>query len=103
MKEWLQRWFNKLKHGEHHWTRKIVGVLLVIFGLLGFMPVIGFWMIPLGLALLAVDFPVIRRFNQRALRGWERVRRRFTRAKATPGRSGRRRKGGNTRDKGSDP
>jgi len=41
--------------------RLIVGVLLVVGGILGFLPVVGFWMIPLGLIVLSVDFPSVRR------------------------------------------
>lgn len=45
--------------------RLIVGVLLVVGGILGFLPVVGFWMIPLGLIVLSVDFPFIRRLRRR--------------------------------------
>lgn len=45
--------------------RLIVGILLVFFGILGFLPVVGFWMIPLGLLVLSVDFPVVRRLRRR--------------------------------------
>ena len=38
-----------------------VGSLLVVGGVLGFLPVLGFWMIPLGLLILSVDLPSIRR------------------------------------------
>lgn len=44
--------------------RIIVGVLLCIGGILGFLPVVGFWMFPLGLFVLSVDFPVVRRFRR---------------------------------------
>jgi hypothetical protein len=37
-----------------------VAILLVIGGLLSFLPVLGIWMLPLGLLLLAVDLPVLR-------------------------------------------
>ena len=46
--------------------RIIVGILLIIGGILGFLPVLGFWMIPLGLVVLSVDFPFIRRRRRRA-------------------------------------
>lgn len=46
--------------------RIFVGVLLVIFGILGFLPVLGFWMIPLGLVVLSIDFPYVRRKRRRA-------------------------------------
>ncbi|MDP4823707.1 MAG: hypothetical protein NWR47_07145 [Aestuariivirgaceae bacterium] len=43
-----------------------IGVLLVIGGLLGFLPILGFWMIPVGVAVLSVDIPVVRRFRRKA-------------------------------------
>ncbi|MBO6503857.1 MAG: hypothetical protein JJ850_17950 [Kordiimonadaceae bacterium] len=46
--------------------RVIVGILLIIGGILGFLPVLGFWMIPLGFVVLSVDFPFIRRRRRRA-------------------------------------
>jgi hypothetical protein len=45
--------------------RIAVGILLIIGGLLWFLPVVGFWMLPLGIAVLSVDFPPIRRFRRR--------------------------------------
>jgi hypothetical protein len=38
-----------------------LGAGLVVGGLLGFLPVLGFWMVPLGIAVLAVDIPAARR------------------------------------------
>jgi hypothetical protein len=42
------------------WIRVPAGLLLVCGGFLGFLPVLGFWMIPLGLVLLAEDMPPLR-------------------------------------------
>jgi hypothetical protein len=75
MKQFFLRRFNALKTTERHWLRKTIGALLVIGGSLGFLPVLGYWMLPLGLALLAVDFPIIRRMNRRVLVWYERKRR----------------------------
>ena len=36
--------------------RLVLGILLLIGGILGALPVLGFWMIPLGLLVLSVDF-----------------------------------------------
>ena len=47
-------------------ARNALGVGLILLGTLGFLPVLGFWMIPLGLFVLANDFPSVRRFNRRA-------------------------------------
>lgn len=44
--------------------RIVVGILFIIGGVLGFLPVLGFWMIPLGLLILSVDFPAVRRFRR---------------------------------------
>lgn len=41
--------------------RTLVGVLFMIGGIFGFLPILGFWMIPLGAALIALDIPPIRR------------------------------------------
>ncbi|MFD1326975.1 hypothetical protein [Mycoplana ramosa] len=49
--------------------RMVVGILLIFFGMLGFLPVLGFWMIPLGLLVLSHDSPLIRR-QRRKLAVW---------------------------------
>jgi hypothetical protein len=47
--------------------RMIIGCGLIVFGILGFLPVLGFWMIPLGLLVLSVDIAAIRRGRRRAV------------------------------------
>ena len=42
--------------------RGVLGLCLTMLGVLGFLPVLGFWMIPLGLALLATDLPPLARW-----------------------------------------
>jgi hypothetical protein len=37
-----------------------IGIALTVGGVFGFLPLVGFWMVPLGLAVLAQDVPVIR-------------------------------------------
>lgn len=56
----------------NHWPRTIVGIALIIGGILGFLPVLGYWMLPLGLALLAVDRPWARRLSRRLISWWGR-------------------------------
>jgi apolipoprotein N-acyltransferase len=58
------------------WARLVTGVLLILLGLLGFLPVLGFWMIPLGLVVLSVDLAPARRLRRRFEVWWERRRRR---------------------------
>ncbi|WP_244500201.1 hypothetical protein [Methyloceanibacter superfactus] len=57
-----------------------MGILLVAGGLLGFLPVLGFWMIPLGFFVLSVDLPVVRRWRRQLTVWWHRRKER----KATP-------------------
>ena len=37
-----------------------LAALLIAGGFLGFLPILGFWMIPLGLLILAIDLPLLR-------------------------------------------
>ncbi len=41
-------------------VRSVVGILLMIAGVFGFLPIIGFWMVPLGLGFIALDIPWTR-------------------------------------------
>ncbi|MFV0280039.1 MAG: PGPGW domain-containing protein [Rhodoblastus sp.] len=59
-----------LKHPRWRWLRPPLGTILIILGCFGFLPVLGFWMIPLGLAVLALDFPVAERANRRLAEKW---------------------------------
>ena len=38
-----------------------MGVLFIIGGILGFLPILGFWMLPLGIAFIALDIPPTRK------------------------------------------
>lgn len=42
------------------WVRVPVALILLAGGVLSFLPVLGLWMLPLGLLLLAVDIPPLR-------------------------------------------
>ncbi len=57
--------FHKIKTHPSRGLRISAGILLVILGLLGFLPVLGFWMIPLGVILLSVDFHWARRMRRK--------------------------------------
>ncbi|PSJ58593.1 hypothetical protein [Pseudaminobacter soli (ex Li et al. 2025)] len=54
--------------------RIALGVGLTILGLLGFLPILGFWMIPVGLLLLSYEFASIRRYRRRGIVRWKRWR-----------------------------
>lgn len=47
--------------------RSLLGLVLMVGGLFGFLPVLGFWMLPLGAMLIALDV--------KPLLGWLRARR----------------------------
>jgi hypothetical protein len=49
----------------HPVIRIALGILLLFGGFLGFLPILGFWMVPLGLLILAVDIPMARRVRRR--------------------------------------
>lgn len=52
--------------------RMLLGGALILGGLLGFLPILGFWMIPLGLIVLSVDLPWVRRRRRRLQVWWRR-------------------------------
>jgi len=41
-----------------------LGVGLVVGGVLGFLPILGFWMLPLDLLVLSQDLPLVRRWRR---------------------------------------
>lgn len=45
--------------------RIVIGVLLILGGIFSFLPVLGVWMLPLGLIVLSVDIPRVRRWRRR--------------------------------------
>ncbi|KQZ97148.1 MAG: PGPGW domain-containing protein [Agrobacterium cavarae] len=51
--------------------RIVTGTVLVICGLLGFLPVLGFWMVPLGLLVLSQDLRFVRRKRRQLAIWWE--------------------------------
>jgi hypothetical protein len=50
---------------QSRFARILIGVLLVTGGILGFLPILGFWMIPLGFFVLSLDLPLVRRWRRR--------------------------------------
>lgn len=75
-------WLARLRRPEARWVRIPLGILLVLGGIFSFLPVLGIWMLPLGLLLLAVDLIFLQNpVNLAILRGsrwwttWQRKRR----------------------------
>lgn len=58
-----------LSSGFLNWVRRPglllirlpLAIILVLGGIFSFLPVLGIWMLPLGLLVLAVDIPFLRR------------------------------------------
>jgi hypothetical protein len=75
------RMAHKVRIFNRHWhlpkskpIRIGLGILLIALGLLGFLPVLGFWMIPLGLLVLSIDIPIVRRWRRQLAVWWHRDR-----------------------------
>ena len=75
------RMAHKVRILDRHWhlprskpIRIGLGILLIAGGLLGFLPVLGFWMMPLGLLVLSIDIPIVRRGRRQLAVWWHRGR-----------------------------
>ncbi|MBB5752806.1 hypothetical protein [Prosthecomicrobium pneumaticum] len=75
---WIGRPVRALRDPSWRLVRLPVAILLIAAGFVGFLPVLGFWMIPLGLILIAQDVPFLQRPILAALlwakRQWRRWR-----------------------------
>jgi len=86
----VARQIRNLRHPGARWVRIPVGLLFVMGGLLApLIPVLGVWMIPLGLLLLAYDVPVLRRptanFTIWSTRKWIALKQWYNRSVRGPG------------------
>ena len=58
---WATQFMSKVTAPSALWLRMPLGVVLMVGGVVGFfLPLPGFWLLPLGLALLALDVPFMR-------------------------------------------
>ena len=57
---WAARMLHRARRPSAVRVRLPSAVLLMGGGVFGFLPILGFWMLPLGLALLAIDLPFLR-------------------------------------------
>lgn len=60
----------RMRLPESRWLRTLIGVGLILGGLLGFLPVLGFWMLPLGFLVLSHDSHWVRRQRRRLAVWW---------------------------------
>lgn len=56
-----------LREPSSRWVRIPIGLLLIAGGIFSILPLLGLWMLPLGLLLLAQDLPFLRRPMRRTL------------------------------------
>lgn len=57
---WAQRAMQAARRPGAVWMRVPLALALTGGGIVGFLPILGFWMVPLGLALFALDLPFLR-------------------------------------------
>ena len=57
---WADRTLGWLWRPQLHWLRIPLGMVLILGGIVGFLPILGFWMIPLGLIVMAKDIPPLQ-------------------------------------------
>ena len=76
------RMLERIRRPEARWVRIPLGFLLILGGIFSFLPVLGIWMLPLGLLLLALDLVFLQGpVNSGIVRGsrkwstWSRARR----------------------------
>ncbi|MET0331715.1 MAG: hypothetical protein ABW154_09835 [Dyella sp.] len=65
--EWVRRSLHWLRQPSARWVRIPAGLALVAGGIFSVLPLLGLWMLPLGLLLLAQDLPFLRRPMRRTL------------------------------------
>ncbi len=58
--DWTASVVRRTMEPSARWVRVPVGIALMTAGVLGLLPILGFWMVPLGLALIARDVPFMR-------------------------------------------
>lgn len=59
--ESVGRQIRNLRHPNARWIRIPLGLLLILGGVFSILPLLGIWMLPLGLLLIAYDVPFLRR------------------------------------------
>jgi hypothetical protein len=52
---------------QSRWQRIALGIALMLGGLLWFLPILGIWMIPLGLFVLSLELASVRRLRRRLI------------------------------------
>lgn len=77
-----RRFLDWVRRPGSRWVRIPLGLVLILGGIFSFLPVLGVWMLPLGLFLIALDLPFLQGplnrtslWAQRRFINWRRARR----------------------------
>jgi hypothetical protein len=70
----IRRAVHWLRRPSSRWARLPAGVLFTLGGVFSILPILGLWMLPVGLVLLSEDIPALRRQTDKALDWIERRR-----------------------------
>jgi hypothetical protein len=55
-----QRIVRALRKNRYRYVRIPLAILFLMGGLVWFLPIVGIWMLPLGLLMLAIDIPALQ-------------------------------------------
>jgi hypothetical protein len=87
----VARTLRSLRHPDARWVRIPIALLAIVGGIFSFLPVLGIWMLPLGLLLLAQDVPFLRKPVARAtiwgMGKWAAFRRWLAGQRRSPGKA----------------
>jgi hypothetical protein len=70
----LKIWKLEFRLPQSRLGRTLVGIGLILGGVFSFLPLLGVWMLPLGVYLLSHDFHVVRRLRRKAQLWWSKRR-----------------------------
>ena len=81
---------HRLRFGDHsirlprsRSLRVLLGCGLLLGGMLWFLPILGLWMLPLGVMVLSIDFHPLRRLRRRFDTRWGRWRQKRARSRSS--------------------
>ncbi|GJE16904.1 hypothetical protein [Methylobacterium marchantiae] len=69
----IRRGIEWLRVPSRRWLRIGAAILFILGGIFSILPVLGLWMLPVGLALLSQDVPFLKIPLERAARWCERI------------------------------
>jgi membrane-bound ClpP family serine protease len=71
--DFASNWLAWVRKPSHRLFRIPLGIMLIFGGIFSILPLLGAWMLPLGLMLLAIDVPFLQRPVNALIRWAERL------------------------------